>query len=93
MDRKMHNRLAHRIRQIIASRAGLPESLASPAPPSHTEGAGVRGRGVSGISGAGKHKADAKTRKPNKHALKVKAIMAANPGMKLAEASRLAAQQ
>jgi len=95
MDRKMHNRLAHRIRQIIASRAGLPESLASPA---STEGgawmgAGVRGRGVSGISGAGKHKADAKTRKPNKHALKVKAIMAANPGMKLAEASRLAAQQ
>ena len=95
MDRKVHNRLAHRIRQIIASRAGLPESLASPASSSHTEGGAWMGGSVQGrgFSGAGKHKPDAKTRKPNKHALKVKAIMKANPGMKLAEASRLAAQQ
>ena len=90
MDRKLHNQLARRIRQIIASRAGLPESLAAPA--SHHEHAHELPP-VAHLHGSGKHRADAKTRRPNKHALRVKAIMKANPGMKLAEASRLAASQ
>jgi hypothetical protein len=103
MDSSQHNQLRKRIRQIIRSRAhlgsetALPEKrkggflplAAIPAVASALPGLWDFGKRL--FSGSGKHKAGAKTRKPNQHALKVKKIMAENPGMSLGEASKLAA--
>ncbi len=107
MDPSQHNQLRKRIRQIIRSRANLgseaalPEKrkggflplAAIPAVASALPGLWDFGKRLFSGSGkhSGKHKAGAKTRKPNQHALKVKKIMAENPGMSLGEASKLAA--
>lgn len=50
------------------------------------QGSGESGAGYSGAGG--KHRADAKTRKPGPHAMAVKALMAAHPGISLAQASK-----
>lgn len=104
MDARQHELLRRRIREIIRKRNQLPQHqhhaaqgedggflpfAAIPAIASALPGIIDAGKK---LFGSGKHKPHAKTHKPNAHALKVKAIMKANPGMSLAEASRLAAQ-
>jgi hypothetical protein len=97
MDARQSEKMRRRIRQIIAERSQqgkadggfLPIPLllgAASALPS------IIDAGKKLFSGSGKHKPEAKTRKPNHHAMKVKKIMKENPGMSLAEASRMAAQ-
>jgi len=47
---------------------------------------------VAGL-GLGKHRADAKTRIPGAHAMAVRSVMRANPGMKLGNASKYVKQK
>lgn len=90
MDPALHDKLRSRIRQVIAEKAGLRPVkggflplLAAAAPIVAPVVSGLIGKlfgnGEGEVDGEGKywsHKADAKTRKPNAHAQKVKEIMA-----------------
>lgn len=52
-----------------------------------TMGAIGHGESGAGYSGAGKHRADARTRRPGPHALAVKKLLAENPEMSFGDAS------